>query len=61
MAGGERTAAICSIIETCQLNGVEPFACISGVMQKFAGGWPNRRIGELMPSAWRPAAQQKAA
>ena len=60
-AGGERAAAICSIIETCQRNGVEPFACISGVMQKFAGGWPNRRIGELMPSAWRPAAQQKAA
>ena len=43
-AGGERAAAICSIIETCQLtckrNGVEPFACISGVMQKIAGGWP---------------------
>ena len=31
-AGGERAAAICSIIETCQRYGVEPFACISGVM-----------------------------
>jgi hypothetical protein len=39
-AGGERAAAIYSIIETCKLNGVEPFAYISGVMQKIAEGWP---------------------
>ena len=50
-AGGERAAAIYSIIETCKLNGVEPFAYISGVMQKIAEGWPNSRIDELMPWA----------
>ncbi len=60
-AGGERAAAIYSIIETCKLNGVEPFAYISGVMQKIAEGWPNSRIDELMPWAWSPIAQQKAA
>src|SRR5437660_7673938 len=40
-AGGERAAAIYSIIETCKLNGVEPFAYISCVMQRIAEGWPN--------------------
>jgi transposase len=60
MADGERAAAIYSIIETCKLDGVEPFAYISGVMQKIAEGWPNSRIG-LMPWAWSLMAQQKAA
>ena len=60
-AGGERAAAIYTIIETCKLNGVEPFAYISSVMQKIAEGWPNSRIDELMPWAWSPIAQQKAA
>jgi hypothetical protein len=59
--GGERAAAIYSIIETCKLSGVEPFAHISSVMQKIAEGWPNSRINELMPWAWSPVAQQKAA
>lgn len=60
-AGGERAAAIFSIIETCKLNGVEPFAYISDVMQRIAEGWPNGRIDELMPWAWSNIAQQKAA
>jgi transposase len=60
-AGGERAAAIYTIIETCKLNGVEPFAYISSVIQKIAEGWPNSRIDQLMPWAWSPIAQQKAA
>jgi IS66 C-terminal element len=58
---GERATAIYSIIETCKLNGVEPFAYISGVMQKIGEGWPNSRIDELMPWVWSPVAQQRAA
>ena len=60
-AGGERAAAIYSIIETCKLNSVEPFAYIANVMQRIAAGWPNNRIDELMPWAWRPIPQQKVA
>ena len=60
-AGGERAAAIFSIIETCKLNGVEPFAYMSDTMQKIAEGWPNSRIDEIMPWAWNPLAQHKAA
>ena len=32
MAGGERAAAIYSIIETCKLNGLEPFSYVTEVM-----------------------------
>lgn len=60
-AGGERAAAIYSIIETCKLNNVEPFAYITDVMHKIAAGWPNSRIDELMPWAWNPAAEKMAA
>lgn len=60
-AGGERAAAIYSIIETCKLNGVEPFAYVADVMQKIAEGWPNSRIGELMPWTWAPTLQRHAA
>ena len=60
-AGGERAAAIYSIIETCKLNSVEPFAYIANVMQRIAAGWPNNRVDELMPWAWSPIPQQKAA
>ena len=60
-AGGERAAAIYSIIETCKLNSVEPFAYIANVMQRIAAGWPNNRVDELMPWAWNPILQQKAA
>ena len=57
-AGGERAAAIYSIIETCKLNSVEPFAYIANVMQRIAAGWPNNRIDELMPWAWNPIPQK---
>ena len=60
-AGGERAAAFYSIIESCKLNGVEPFAYITDVMHKIAEGWPNSRIDELMPWSWSQSAQQKAA
>jgi len=51
-AGGERAAAIYSIVETCKLNGVEPRAYITDVMHKIAADWPNSRLDELMPWNW---------
>ena len=60
-AGGERAAATYSIIESCKLNGVEPFAYITDVMQKIAEGWPNSCIDELMLWMWSQSTQQKAA
>jgi len=37
LAGGDRAAAICSIIETAKLNGLEPQAHIADVVAKIAG------------------------
>lgn len=51
-AGGERAAAIYSVIETAKLNGLEPQVYIADVIQKIAGGWPASRWDELMPWNW---------
>ncbi|MEO6215113.1 MAG: IS66 family transposase [Sphingomonas sp.] len=59
-AGGERAAAIYTVIETCKLNGVEPQAYIADVIAKIAGDWPAARWDELMPWNWRPDFQRVA-
>lgn len=59
-AGGERAAAIYTVIETCKLNGVEPQAYIVDVIAKIAGDWPAARWDELMPWNWRPDFQMIA-
>src|SRR5690606_15749542 len=51
-AGGERAAAIYSVIGTCKLNGVEPQAYITDVIEKIASDWPASRWDELMPWNW---------
>ena len=56
-AGGERAAAIYSVIETAKLNGIEPQAYIGDVIAKIADGWPASRWDELMP--WNWAAPQR--
>jgi transposase len=54
-AGGERAAAIYSVIETAKLNGIEPQAYIADVMEKIASDWPASRWDELMPWNWTEA------
>ncbi|MDE2179175.1 MAG: IS66 family transposase [Xanthomonadaceae bacterium] len=52
IAGGERAAAIYSVIETAKLNGIEPQAYIANVIERIASGWPASRWDELMPWNW---------
>ncbi|SMH66217.1 transposase [Acidithiobacillus ferrivorans] len=54
-AGGERAASFYSIIETCKLNGVEPFAYLCDVLEKLPT-WPNKRLHELLPWNWKKTA-----
>jgi transposase len=55
-SGGEHWAVIASLIETCKLNGVNPQAYLTDVLERLVAGHLNSRIDELMP--WRyPAAQ----
>jgi transposase len=59
--GGERAAAICTVIETCKMNGVEPQAYFADVIAKIVNDWPATRWDELMPWNWRLAADKPLA
>ena len=60
-AGGERAAALYTVIETCKLNGIEPQAYIADVIAKVAGDWPASRWDDLMPWNWRAEPARLAA
>lgn len=57
--GARRHAIISTVLGNCALCGVDPLAYLRDVLAKLAGGWPQRRLAELMPRAW--AAAQKEA
>jgi len=51
--GGERAAAMYTILATAQLNGLNPESYLKDVLTKMADGHPINRIAELLP--WRMA------
>jgi len=51
-AGGERAAAIYTVVQTCKANGVDPQTYIADVIAKIADDWPASRWDELMPWNW---------
>lgn len=51
-AGGERAAIAYSLIETCKLNDIEPFAYIQDVLSRIATH-PVNRLDELLPYHWK--------
>ncbi|PRP92413.1 hypothetical protein ENSA5_49210 [Enhygromyxa salina] len=50
-----------SLIRTCELNGVEPWAYLREVLTRIADGWPQKRLAELLPQNWSPDAVASAA
>jgi transposase len=48
-AGGERAAAIYTIVQTAKLNDVNPEAYLRDTLTRIADGHPISRIAELMP------------
>ncbi|WP_426441186.1 IS66 family transposase [Bradyrhizobium genosp. P] len=52
--GGERWAILCSLIETCKLNNVEPYAYLRDVLTRMVDGHPINRLDELLPWVWKP-------
>ncbi len=52
--GGERAAIVYSLVETCKLNSVEPFAYLTDVFRRLPTQ-PAKDIGELLPYNWQPA------
>ncbi len=59
--GGQRAAVVYSLIGSCVLAGVEPEAWFRDVLVKISGGWPNHRIGELLPKRVAKAPDQDQA
>lgn len=56
-AGGERAAAIYSLVETAKLNGLDPQAYLREVLTRIAEH-PINRIDELLP--WNIAKRDEA-
>ena len=56
--GARRGAVIYSLMRSCDLAGVDPTDWLEDVLVRLAGGWPQSRIGELLPHRWNSEAQQ---
>ena len=50
--GAHAWGRIASLIATCKLNGVEPYAWLKGTLEKIAAGHPQSRVHELLPWAY---------
>ncbi|TPK30686.1 IS66 family transposase [Mesorhizobium sp. B2-5-4] len=51
--GGHRWAVLCSLVETCKLNDVEPYAWLRDVLMRMVDGHPANRLDELLPWVWK--------
>jgi transposase len=60
-SGGERAAAMYSILQTAKLNGVNPQAYLTDILARIAAGHPISRISELMPWAFQSPPPDTAA
>jgi len=52
--GGERAAAIYTLIETAKLNGIDPQAWLADVLARIAD-YPAKQVADLLPWNWRTA------
>ncbi len=55
LRGGQRAAAIMSLIQSARLNGHDPYAYLKDVLTRLPTQ-KNHLIGELLPHRWQPAA-----
>ena len=53
-SGAEHWAVVGSLVETCKLLGVEPFAYLADVITRIVVGHPNSRLDELLPWVYQP-------
>ncbi|OVZ63740.1 IS66 family transposase [Pigmentiphaga sp. NML030171] len=54
LRGGQRAAAIMSLIQSARLNGHDPYAYLKDVLTRLPTQ-KNNRIAELLPHRWTPA------
>jgi transposase len=51
-AGAERAAVAYTILATCRLHELDPWAYVKDVLEKIAGDWPQRELDRLLPDRW---------
>ena len=56
LRAGERAAAVMSLIQSAKLNGLDPLAYLTDVLERLPTQ-PNSRVGELLPHRWAAAAR----
>jgi transposase len=52
--GGRRAAILYSLVASCKLCGIDPFAYLRDVLERISTH-PASRIAELIPRNWKPA------
>lgn len=50
--GGDRAAAMYTLIQTCRLNGIDPHAWLADIIARISDH-PQHRLHELLPWEWR--------
>jgi transposase len=55
LRGGQRAAAVMSLVQSAKLNGHDPYAYLRDVLERLPTQ-PNSRIDELLPHRWATAA-----
>jgi hypothetical protein len=58
--GGQRAAAMYSLIITAKMNGVDPHACLADILARIAAH-PAHRLDELLPWNWTPPTSEISA
>jgi hypothetical protein len=53
--GGIAWGRIVSLIETCKINGIEPFAYLKATLTAIANGHPQCRLDDLLPWNFKPS------
>jgi transposase len=56
VGGGRTWASIATMLQTCKMNGVDPYAWAKLTLERIANRWPNSDIEALMPWNFKPLA-----
>jgi transposase len=54
VGGGRTWAAVATMLQTCKMNDVDPYAWMKQTLERVANRWPNSDIEALMPWNFRP-------
>jgi transposase len=49
----ERAARFYSLMRTCAQHGVPPLPYLTDVLRRLGAGWPDDRLDDLLPHAWK--------